>query len=61
MPFLQSIISGSLSFAASLSVVVCTNTGVTDESTEITTMFNTLYLMSTRRLSRRVECLCYYY
>ena len=58
MPFLQPIISGRLSFAASLAVVICANTGVADESTEITTTFNTMCLLSTRR---RVECLRYYY
>ena len=30
-------------FAASLAVVICTNTGVVEESTEITITFNTLY------------------
>ena len=41
------IISGRFSFAASLAVVICTNTGVVGESTEITITFNTL-------------CFCYY-
>ena len=41
--FLNTIISDRLSFAASLAVVICTNTGVVEESTEITITFNTLY------------------
>ena len=45
-------------FAASLAVVICTNTGVVGESTEITITFNTLCFViivvdaSTESLSR---------
>ena len=52
------IISGRFSFVASLAVVICTNTGVVGESTEITITFNTLCFViivvdaSTQSLSR---------
>ena len=50
-------------FAASLAVVICTNTGVVEESTEITIIFNTLCFVvivdtSTQSLSR---ILCHFY
>ena len=60
------IISGRFSFAASLAVVICTNTGVVGESTEITITFNTLCFViivvvnaSTQSLSRIIMLLLF--
>ena len=51
----NTIISDRLSFAASLAVVICTNTGVVEESTEITITFNTLRYFCCRRVDFVVE------
>ena len=42
-PFKNILLLVGLSLAASLAVVICTNTGVIDESTEITLIFSVLY------------------
>ena len=55
MPFNKLLLVVDCSFAASLAVVICTNTGVVEESTEITITFNTLHYFCCRRIDLVIE------